>query len=70
MGVRCLQHFKFPYSAQMFANFANFARGFAFLLGVKPLWSVFSHFARFFPVFSVFPIFLGVSRFLAVLNFA
>jgi hypothetical protein len=54
----------------MFANFANFARGFAFLLGVKPLWSVFSHFARCFSISSVFSIFLGVSRFLAVLDFA
>jgi hypothetical protein len=43
--------------------FANFAHNFAFLLGVKPLWSVFSHFARCFPVSSVFPVFLGVSRF-------
>jgi hypothetical protein len=53
-----------------FANFANFARSFAFLLGAKPLWSVFSHFVRCFPVSSVFSIFLGVSRFLAVLDFA
>jgi hypothetical protein len=50
--------------------FANFARSFAFLLGVKPLWSVFSHFAHCFPVSSVFPVFLGVSRFLVVLDFA
>jgi hypothetical protein len=50
--------------------FANFACSFAFLLGIKPLWSVFSHFARCFPVSSVFPVFLGVSRFLAVLDFA
>jgi hypothetical protein len=34
----------------MFANFANFARSFDFLLGAKPLWSMLSHFGRCFPV--------------------
>jgi hypothetical protein len=53
----------------MFARFANFACSFAFLLGVKPLWSVFFHFARCFPVSSVIPVSSRFSILLGVFSF-
>jgi hypothetical protein len=53
----------------MFANFANFARSFAFLLGAKPLWSMLfsrfvnvSHFARSFQFCSEFLVLVGAAK--------
>jgi hypothetical protein len=55
----------------MFANFANFARSFAFLLGAKPLWSMLSHFARCCPILpDVVPFCPMFSRLVSVSHFA